>query len=45
MTITDVSQKIEIWIEITLGFFSQNNQEWRRNVNVDILKWKKIDEK
>lgn len=27
------------------GFFSQNNQEWRRNVNVDILKWKKIDEK
>lgn len=23
------------------GVFSQNNQEWRRNVNVDILKWKK----
>lgn len=38
------------FIENCLGrnnsiFFSQNNQKWKRYVNVDILKWKKIDEK
>lgn len=36
---TDVSQKADFKVEITRFFLPKKKQEWRRDVNVDGLKW------
>lgn len=40
ITLTDVSQNADLWVEIT-RFFRTKNQKWRRYFNFDMVKKKR----